>query len=155
MIPGGLGQQEGSGFLPRNSAISFPPNSSMEAKSASHRCHWQSELRYIIFGNSCVIEIPPSTTLTETLAGFLQIIQGLGLNKVGNNVVGTVLKRGLSGGEKRRVTVGQELVIRQAVAFLDEPTSGLDGTAAYDVIKVTATLDCMVQNALAMELNLL
>lgn len=65
-----------------------------------------------------------------------QVIQGLGLDKVKDSVVGTVLKRGLSGGEKRRTSVGQELVVRQALAFLDEPTSGLDGTAAYDVIKV-------------------
>ncbi|CAN0256903.1 unnamed protein product, partial [Ectocarpus fasciculatus] len=57
------------------------------------------------------------------------------LSKVGDNVIGTVLKRGLSGGEKRRTTVGQELVVKQAMAFLDEPTSGLDGTAAYDVLK--------------------
>lgn len=64
-----------------------------------------------------------------------KVIQGLGLGRVGDNVVGTILRRGLSGGEKRRVTVGQELVVRQAMAFLDEPTSGLDGTAAYDVIK--------------------
>ena len=64
------------------------------------------------------------------------MIQGLGLEKVGDNVVGTVLKRGLSGGEKRRTSVGQELVVKQALAFLDEPTSGLDGTAAHDVIKV-------------------
>lgn len=60
----------------------------------------------------------------------------MSLSKVGDSVVGTVLKRGLSGGEKRRTSVGQELVVRQAMAFLDEPTSGLDGTAAYDVIKV-------------------
>lgn len=59
------------------------------------------------------------------------------MGKVGDNVVGTILKRGLSGGEKRRTSVGQELVVRQALAFLDEPTSGLDGTAAYDVIKVS------------------
>lgn len=67
---------------------------------------------------------------------FEKVIQGLGLGKVGDNVVGTILKRGLSGGEKRRTSVGQELVVKQALAFLDEPTSGLDGTAAYDVIKV-------------------
>lgn len=65
-----------------------------------------------------------------------KVIQGLGLGKVGDNVVGTILKRGLSGGEKRRTTVGQELVVKQPLALLDEPTSGLDGTAAYDVIKV-------------------
>lgn len=67
---------------------------------------------------------------------MVQVIQGFGLGKVSENVVGTVLKRGLSGGEKRRTTVGQEMVVKQSLAFLDEPTSGLDGTAAYDVIKV-------------------
>lgn len=74
-----------------------------------------------------------------------QVIKGFGLSKVSENVVGTVLKRGLSGGEKRRTTVGQEMVVKQSLAFLDEPTSGLDGTAAYDVIKVTQTLRIMQQ----------
>lgn len=74
--------------------------------------------------------------VVEQLARPSQVIQGLGLSRVGDNVIGTVLKRGLSGGEKRRTSVGQELVVKQALAFLDEPTSGLDGTAAYDVIKV-------------------
>eukprot|EP00752_Nemacystus_decipiens_P016241 g14521.t1 len=74
-------------------------------------------------------------TLEETREAAEEVIQGLGLGKVGDNVIGTVLKRGLSGGEKRRTTVGQELVVKQPLALLDEPTSGLDGTAAYDVIK--------------------
>lgn len=38
-------------------------------------------------------------------------------------MIGTILKRGLSGGEKRRTTVGQELVVRQAMAFLGESRS--------------------------------
>eukprot|EP00611_Tribonema_gayanum_P002965 TRINITY_DN1228_c0_g1_i1.p1 TRINITY_DN1228_c0_g1~~TRINITY_DN1228_c0_g1_i1.p1 ORF type:complete len:1434 (-),score=522.22 TRINITY_DN1228_c0_g1_i1:326-4453(-) len=64
-----------------------------------------------------------------------EVIQGLGLGRVGDNVVGTIVRRGLSGGEKRRTCIGQELIVRPTVACLDEPTSGLDGTAAYDVIK--------------------
>ncbi|CAM9653904.1 unnamed protein product, partial [Ectocarpus sp. 12 AP-2014] len=74
-------------------------------------------------------------TIEEASKASNEVIDGLGLSKVGDNVVGTILKRGLSGGEKRRTTVGQELVVKQAMAFLDEPTSGLDGTAAYDVLK--------------------
>lgn len=54
----------------------------------------------------------------------MQVIKGLGLSKVGDNVIGTVLKRGLSGGEKRRTTVGQELVVKQAMAFLGESVIG-------------------------------
>ncbi|KAG5179071.1 P-loop containing nucleoside triphosphate hydrolase protein [Tribonema minus] len=64
-----------------------------------------------------------------------EVIQGLGLGRVGDNVVGTIVRRGLSGGEKRRTCIGQELIVTPTVACLDEPTSGLDGTAAYDVIK--------------------
>ncbi|KAG5179068.1 P-loop containing nucleoside triphosphate hydrolase protein [Tribonema minus] len=64
-----------------------------------------------------------------------EVIQQLGLGGVGDNVVGTIIRRGLSGGEKRRTCIGQELIVRPTVACLDEPTSGLDGTAAYDVIK--------------------
>ena len=76
----------------------------------------------------------------KTLLTSVQVIQGFGLSKVSENVGGTVLKRGLSGGEKRRTSVGQEMVVKQSLAFLDEPTSGLDGTAAYDVIKVKRVL---------------
>lgn len=86
----------------------------------------------------CTLEGPRS--LFQNTRETEKVIQGLGLGKVGDNVVGTVLKRGLSGGEKRRTTVGQELVVKQALALLDEPTSGLDGTAAYDVIKVCRTV---------------
>ncbi|CAN0048591.1 unnamed protein product, partial [Sphacelaria rigidula] len=74
-------------------------------------------------------------TIEQASRSSQEVINGLSLNKVGDSVIGTVLKRGLSGGEKRRTTVGQELVVEQSLAFLDEPTSGLDGTAAYDVIK--------------------
>ncbi len=50
------------------------------------------------------------------------LIAGLGLSHVADNVIGTVLKRGLSGGEKRRVSVGNELAARPTVICLDEPT---------------------------------
>lgn len=50
------------------------------------------------------------------------LIKGLGLDLVGDKVIGTVLKRGLSGGEKRRVSLGVELAARPAVICLDEPS---------------------------------
>eukprot|EP00002_Diphylleia_rotans_P026240 TRINITY_DN521_c0_g2_i4.p1 TRINITY_DN521_c0_g2~~TRINITY_DN521_c0_g2_i4.p1 ORF type:complete len:1184 (-),score=287.33 TRINITY_DN521_c0_g2_i4:1637-5140(-) len=48
--------------------------------------------------------------------------------------------RGVSGGEKKRVTIGVEAVLNRQILFLDEPSTGLDSAAAYDVIKATRNL---------------
>jgi len=41
-------------------------------------------------------------------------------------LVGNNRQRGVSGGEKKRVNVGIELISDPDILFLDEPTSGLD-----------------------------
>ncbi|KAF8495061.1 P-loop containing nucleoside triphosphate hydrolase protein [Gautieria morchelliformis] len=58
----------------------------------------------------------------------------LGLQDVANNRVGTPLQRGISGGQKRRVTIACSVVSRPRVLVLDEPTSGLDSGSAREVM---------------------
>lgn len=48
--------------------------------------------------------------------------------------IGTPIQRGISGGQKRRVTVGTGLVTYPRILFLDEPTSGLDSSSAREVM---------------------
>ena len=43
--------------------------------------------------------------------------------------------RGVSGGEKKRTSVGVELLINPSMIFLDEPTTGLDSTTALNLIR--------------------
>lgn len=50
----------------------------------------------------------------------------LGLNKVGDTLIGSASVRGVSGGERKRANVGVELIKNPSALFLDEPTSGLD-----------------------------
>jgi len=50
--------------------------------------------------------------------------------------VGTELIRGISGGQKKRTSIGMELIISPSIIFLDEPTTGLDATTAVSVVKL-------------------
>jgi hypothetical protein len=49
-----------------------------------------------------------------------------GLSKVRDTVVGDKKLRGLSGGERKRLSVGCELIGSPSLIFADEPTTGLD-----------------------------
>ncbi|KAK8716347.1 hypothetical protein V6N13_043660 [Hibiscus sabdariffa] len=62
------------------------------------------------------------------------LIQELGLEHVAMARVGDDRVRGISGGERRRVSIGVEVIHDPKVLILDEPTSGLDSTSALQII---------------------
>ena len=59
----------------------------------------------------------------------------LGLSHVANSVVGDGSLRGISGGEKRRVSFGIEMVAGHASILADLPTNGLDSSSAYSLMR--------------------
>mmetsp|Transcript_106188 Transcript_106188/g.307302 ORF Transcript_106188/g.307302 Transcript_106188/m.307302 type:complete len:1356 (-) Transcript_106188:519-4586(-) len=58
----------------------------------------------------------------------------LGLDFVQDSPIGDETTRGISGGQRKRVNVGMEMVSDPSVLFLDEPTSGLDSTTSYELV---------------------
>jgi len=65
-----------------------------------------------------------------------EILDTLGLYKCQNTIVGSAMIKGLSGGEKKRLAIGVEMITNPKILFLDEPTSGLDSFTSYKLIKL-------------------
>eukprot|EP00656_Telonema_subtile_P054156 TRINITY_DN801_c0_g1_i1.p1 TRINITY_DN801_c0_g1~~TRINITY_DN801_c0_g1_i1.p1 ORF type:complete len:933 (-),score=272.67 TRINITY_DN801_c0_g1_i1:656-3454(-) len=68
------------------------------------------------------------------------IVCMLGLQSIRHEVVGDADNKGISGGQRRRLAIGQELAANPSVLFLDEPTSGLDSTSSLSVFMVLQRL---------------
>ena len=99
------------------------------------------------FDFSARLRLPPSVTAEERKTMVDEMIKTLRLEKCADTMIGNELIKGISGGEKKRVSIGVELITQPSILFLDEPTSGLDSYAAYSVInnlKDLARLGCTV-----------
>ena len=75
---------------------------------------------------SARVRLPDKMLRSEKLALVERTIIEMGLQDCADTVIGNWHLRGISGGEKRRVSIALEILMRPRLLFLDEPTSGLD-----------------------------
>ncbi|KAM7275845.1 hypothetical protein ACFE04_017711 [Oxalis oulophora] len=83
---------------------------------------------------AALLRLPKMLTKEEKIEQAELVIVELGLTRCRNNVVGGPLFRGISGGERKRVSIGQEMLVNPSLLLLDEPTSGLDSTTAQRIV---------------------
>lgn len=89
---------------------------------------------------SADLRLPSPTTKEERRAIVEQVILELGLKECANTRIGTTAHRGCSGGEKRRTSIGVQLLANPSVLFCDEPTTGLDATSAFQIMRTLKRL---------------
>ncbi|ERN19204.1 ABC transporter G family member 26 [Amborella trichopoda] len=96
----------------------------------------------------------PQLTVEETLvfAAFLRLpsdmsrqqkflraertIVELGLERCRHTKIGGAFVKGISGGERKRTSIGYEILVDPSLLLLDEPTSGLDSSTANKLLQV-------------------
>lgn len=87
-----------------------------------------------------LLRLPKTLTKNEKIAVVESVIHELGLVKCEDTIIGNGFIRGVSGGERKRVSIAHEMLINPSLLILDEPTSGLDSTAAYRLVATLGSL---------------
>lgn len=85
---------------------------------------------------SAGLRLPAHLSSSEKKQRAESVLLKMGLRDCANNLVGSELVKGISGGEKRRVTIAIQILTDPRVLFLDEPTSGLDAFTASSIVEV-------------------
>ncbi|KAK6253287.1 hypothetical protein QUC31_015007 [Theobroma cacao] len=90
---------------------------------------------------SAQLQLPDTISMSEKKERAEMTITEMGLKDAMNTRIGGWGAKGLSGGQKRRVSICIEILTRPKLLFLDEPTSGLDSAASYYVMSRIASLN--------------
>ncbi|XP_021288981.1 ABC transporter G family member 22-like isoform X1 [Herrania umbratica] len=81
------------------------------------------------------LRLPKTLTTQQKEKRAIDVIYELGLERCQDTMIGGSFVRGVSGGERKRVCIGNEIIINPSLLFLDEPTSGLDSTTALRTVQ--------------------
>ena len=72
----------------------------------------------------------------ERMIRVEQLVRDLKLTSCQHTYIGSNILKGVSGGERKRVCIGVELIADPPVLILDEPTSGLDSFTAFVIVDI-------------------
>ncbi|XP_050229972.1 ABC transporter G family member 15-like isoform X2 [Mercurialis annua] len=91
---------------------------------------------------SAQMRFPDKMSKQEINKVVEKTIEEMGLEDCANTMIGNWHMRGISNGEKKRLSISIEILTRPYILFLDEPTSGLDSASAFFVIQALRNIAC-------------
>lgn len=128
----------------RESGLHFTGDIFMDGKVIDPK-RVQTDIAFVPHEDFLISELTPRETIRNSFrmkrdedkvaeAEVENMLKKFGLDSIADKMIGTMFKRVLSGGQRKRVEVCTELVAPSSLLLLDEPLSGLDGGTAYDVL---------------------
>eukprot|EP00794_Sanderia_malayensis_P015415 gene15415-16989_t len=96
------------------------------------------------------LRLPDEMLHKDKMAVVDEVIDKLDIKKCENTIIGGGMFSvgGLSGGERKRTSIGVELITNPALLMMDEPTSGLDSSTAYSLIKLLKSIAAREKKAI-------
>ncbi|CAA7019220.1 unnamed protein product [Microthlaspi erraticum] len=89
---------------------------------------------------TALLRLPKVLTKQQKEQRAISVIQELGLERCQDTMIGGSFVRGVSGGERKRVCIGNEIMTNPSLLLLDEPTSSLDSTTALKIIQMLQSI---------------
>ena len=89
---------------------------------------------------SAELRLPPGTTRGERYQVVEDVIIELGLKECADTRIGNNIRKGCSGGEKRRCSLAVQMLANPSLLFLDEVTTGLDAATAFQLVRTLKNL---------------
>ncbi|KAI8463050.1 MAG: P-loop containing nucleoside triphosphate hydrolase protein [Monoraphidium minutum] len=139
-----LASRKSVGRLAGVVSVNGAPRGGSFARHVSYVPQEDTFLPAMTVGETCALHaaltLPRGTPQTQTAERIGEVLAAMGMLHARDTLVGGVLPgglclRGLSGGERKRVSVAVGILAAPSIIFLDEPTSGLDSCSALSVIE--------------------
>jgi ABC-type multidrug transport system ATPase subunit len=89
---------------------------------------------------AAIIRLPQHMTKSQKLARAEEVLSLLGLKHCADTLVGSEFVKGISGGERRRVSIAIQILTDPKILMLDEPSSGLDANTAHGMMELLQAL---------------